>query len=59
MRGTRKLALAVLTLVLGVLLALVGDGLTETYVQLALALNGVFAAGNGAEHFARRKAPEA
>ena len=58
MQGKRKWLLAVLSLALGGALAFTG-GLTETYVSLALALNGVFAAGNGAEHFAARKKPEA
>lgn len=55
MQGKRKLLLAVLSLVFGVVLGLfTPGGLPESYVSLALALNGVFAAGNGAEHFARR-----
>lgn len=56
-QGNRKLLLAVLSLAFGVVLAFTGAGLTDTYVSLALALNGVFAAGNGAEHFARRTKP--
>lgn len=54
MLGSRKLMLAILTLLMGVALAFSPGGLTDTYVSLALALNGVFAAGNGAEHFAKR-----
>ncbi len=53
MQGKRKWLLAVLSLALGGALAFTG-GLTDTYVSLALALNGVFAAGNGAEHFAKK-----
>ena len=57
MAGNRKLLLAVLSLAMGTALAFSSGGLTDTFVNLALALNGVFAAGNGAEHFARRAKP--
>lgn len=53
-QGNRKLLLAVLSLALGAAMAFTPGGLPDTYVSLALALNGVFAAGNGAEHFAKR-----
>jgi hypothetical protein len=54
-QGKRKWLLAVLTLVLGAALAFTG-GLSTEFVQLALVLNAAFAAGNGVEHFAQRKA---
>lgn len=56
MQGKRKWLLAVLTLVMGGALAFTGQ-LTEAFVGLALAVNGVHAAGNGWEHTAKRGQP--
>lgn len=53
MTGYRKLTVAILTLLLGFILALLGR-LTPEFATVASIAVGVFAAGNAVEHASKR-----